>query len=130
MGEAEGAGVGSGVAVAAVRECCGRPSGPNGVAIGTTGNVAFGASVLSFSGSGVTIPIAPFDRAVTVGGFPTFQMKAGSLEKPEQFVVVDGFDQKVHSACLHCPYAARDIAATGQKHDGTGWPPAARQCLL
>jgi peptide/nickel transport system substrate-binding protein len=30
-----------------------------------------------------------FDRAVTVGGFPTFQMKAGSLEKPEQFVVVN-----------------------------------------
>lgn len=30
-----------------------------------------------------------FDRAVTVGGFPTFQMKAGSLEKPDQFVAVD-----------------------------------------
>ena len=30
-----------------------------------------------------------FDRAVTVGGFPTFQMSAGSLIKPEQFVVVD-----------------------------------------
>jgi peptide/nickel transport system substrate-binding protein len=30
-----------------------------------------------------------FDRAVSVGGFPTFQMKAGALEKPEQFVVVD-----------------------------------------
>ena len=30
-----------------------------------------------------------FDRAVTVGGFPTFQMAAGSLEKPEQFEVVD-----------------------------------------
>ena len=30
-----------------------------------------------------------FDRAVTVGGFPTFQMAAGSLEKPEQFVVED-----------------------------------------
>src|SRR5437660_10305786 len=29
------------------------------------------------------------DRAVTVGGFPTFQMKAGSLEKPEQFVILD-----------------------------------------
>ncbi|OQW58622.1 MAG: ABC transporter substrate-binding protein [Proteobacteria bacterium SG_bin9] len=29
------------------------------------------------------------DRAVSVGGFPTFQMKAGSLEKTEQFVVVD-----------------------------------------
>ena len=30
-----------------------------------------------------------FDRAVSVGGFPTFQMGAGSLEKREQFVVVD-----------------------------------------
>src|SRR3954452_12812464 len=30
-----------------------------------------------------------FDRAVKVGGFPTFQMSAGSLEKPEQFIVVD-----------------------------------------
>lgn len=30
-----------------------------------------------------------FDRAVSVGGFPTFQMKAGSLEKPDQFVVID-----------------------------------------
>lgn len=30
-----------------------------------------------------------FDRAVSIGGFPTFQMKAGSLEKPEQFEVVD-----------------------------------------
>ena len=30
-----------------------------------------------------------FDRAVSVGGFPTFQMAAGSLEKKEQFVVVD-----------------------------------------
>jgi len=29
------------------------------------------------------------DRAVTLGGFPAVQMKAGSLEKPEQFVVVD-----------------------------------------
>jgi len=30
-----------------------------------------------------------FDRAVSVGSFPTFQMKAGALEKPEHFVVVD-----------------------------------------
>jgi peptide/nickel transport system substrate-binding protein len=37
-----------------------------------------------------------FDRAVTVGGFPTFQMKAGSLEKSEQFTVVD--DQTFRSA--------------------------------
>jgi hypothetical protein len=26
-----------------------------------------------------------FDRTESIGGFPTFQMKAGSLEKPEQF---------------------------------------------
>ncbi|ANK82019.1 MAG: ABC transporter substrate-binding protein [Rhizobiales bacterium NRL2] len=30
-----------------------------------------------------------FDRAVSVGGFPTTQMRAGSLEKPEQFTAVD-----------------------------------------
>src|SRR5579872_2765007 len=35
------------------------------------------------------------DRAVTVGGFPTFQMKAGSLEKPEQFVAVDDHTVRV-----------------------------------
>ena len=30
-----------------------------------------------------------FERAIGVGGFPRVQMKAGSLEKPEQFVAVD-----------------------------------------
>lgn len=30
-----------------------------------------------------------FDRAVSLGGFPSVQMKAGSMTKPEQFVVVD-----------------------------------------
>ncbi|MBL4690325.1 MAG: twin-arginine translocation signal domain-containing protein, partial [Rhodospirillales bacterium] len=29
------------------------------------------------------------DRAVSLGGFPAVQMKAGSMEKPDQFVVVD-----------------------------------------
>jgi peptide/nickel transport system substrate-binding protein len=38
------------------------------------------------------------DRAVTVGGFPTFQMKAGSLERPEQFVVVDAHTLRVDFA--------------------------------
>jgi len=36
-----------------------------------------------------------FDRAVSVGGFPTVQMKAGSLEKPEQFEVVDSHTFKI-----------------------------------
>ncbi|HKZ04898.1 MAG TPA: ABC transporter substrate-binding protein [Methylomirabilota bacterium] len=36
-----------------------------------------------------------FDRAVAVGGFPTFQMKAGSLESPEQFTAVDDTTFKV-----------------------------------
>ena len=35
------------------------------------------------------------DRAVTVGGFPTFQMSAGSLTKAEQFVVVDDLTFRV-----------------------------------
>src|ERR1700712_3802179 len=35
------------------------------------------------------------DRAVSVGGFPTFQMGAGSLSKPEQFVVVDDHTVRV-----------------------------------
>ncbi|NEQ43251.1 MAG: ABC transporter substrate-binding protein [Leptolyngbya sp. SIOISBB] len=30
-----------------------------------------------------------FDRAVSIGGFPSFQMKAGALESPDQFEVVD-----------------------------------------
>lgn len=30
-----------------------------------------------------------FDRAVSLGGFPAVQMKAGSMTAPEQFVVVD-----------------------------------------
>ena len=38
------------------------------------------------------------DRAVSVGGFPTFQMSAGSLTKPEQFVVVDDYTVRVDFA--------------------------------
>lgn len=30
-----------------------------------------------------------FERALAVGGFPTFQMKAGSIEDPSQFTVMD-----------------------------------------
>ncbi len=38
------------------------------------------------------------DRAVSVGGFPTFQMAAGSLTKREQFVVVDDHTFRVDFA--------------------------------
>src|SRR6266567_129916 len=38
------------------------------------------------------------DRAVSVGGFPTFQMRAGSLTKPEQFVIVDDATVRVDFA--------------------------------
>ena len=38
------------------------------------------------------------DRAVSVGGFPTFQMGAGSLTKPEQFVVDDDHTFRVDFA--------------------------------
>lgn len=37
-----------------------------------------------------------FDRAVSVGGFPTVQMKAGLLEKPEQFEAVDASTFRIH----------------------------------
>jgi peptide/nickel transport system substrate-binding protein len=36
-----------------------------------------------------------FDRAVSLGGFPSVQMKAGGMTKPEQFVVVDTHTFKV-----------------------------------
>ena len=36
-----------------------------------------------------------YDRAVSIGGFPTFQMAAGSLEKPEQFEVVDDYTFRI-----------------------------------
>ena len=36
-----------------------------------------------------------FDRALAMGGFPTFQMKAGSLEQPAQFEVVDAHTFRV-----------------------------------
>jgi len=38
------------------------------------------------------------DRAVKVGGFPTFQMGAGSLTDPEQFVLVDDHTIRVDFA--------------------------------
>ena len=37
-----------------------------------------------------------YDRAVSVGGFPTFQMKAGALENVDQFVVVDDHTFRVN----------------------------------
>jgi peptide/nickel transport system substrate-binding protein len=37
-----------------------------------------------------------FDRVVSLGGFPAVQMRAGSLTKPEQFVVVDKHTFKIN----------------------------------
>jgi len=37
-----------------------------------------------------------FDRAVSVGGFPTVQMKAGSLESTKQFEALDDSTFKIH----------------------------------
>lgn len=42
-----------------------------------------------------------YDRALGMGGFPTFQMKAGSLEDPAQFKVVD-------KHTFHVKYARKD----------------------
>lgn len=37
-----------------------------------------------------------FERALAVGGFPTFQMKAGSIESAEQFEVIDPHTFRLH----------------------------------
>ena len=37
-----------------------------------------------------------FDRAVSLGGFPAVQMKAGSLESPDQFEAVDDLTFKIN----------------------------------
>lgn len=37
-----------------------------------------------------------FDRALALGGFPAVQMKAGSLEDPKQFVVIDDLTFKIN----------------------------------
>lgn len=49
------------------------------------------ADAVFWDGSPVTATDVKWslDRAVSLGGFPAVQMRAGSLEKPEQFVVVD-----------------------------------------
>jgi len=39
-----------------------------------------------------------FDRAVSVGGFPTSQMAAGSLLKPDQFKIIDDYTFRVQFA--------------------------------
>lgn len=36
-----------------------------------------------------------FDRAVSVGGFPSIQMAAGSMTKPDQFTAVDDYTFKI-----------------------------------
>ena len=65
-----------------------------------------------------------FDRALAVGGFPTFQMKAGSLEQPDQFEVVDEHTFRVHFLRqdkltlpnLAVPVAAVFNSALAKKH--------------
>ncbi len=53
-----------------------------------------------------------FDRAVSLGGFPAVQMKAGSMEKPEQFVAVDDMTFRIdfpHASKLSLPDLAVPI---------------------
>ena len=55
-----------------------------------------------------------YDRAVSMGGFPTFQMAAGSLEKPSQFEAVDDYTFRVkflHRDKLAMPDMAVPVAS-------------------
>ncbi len=65
-----------------------------------------------------------FTRALSVGGFPTFQMKAGSIESPEQFEVIEPHTFRLHLIRadkltlpdLAVPVAAIYNAALAKKH--------------
>ncbi|WP_373086929.1 ABC transporter substrate-binding protein [Zhongshania sp.] len=72
-----------------------------------------------------------FARALAVGGFPTFQMKAGSIESAEQFEVVDKHtfrlhllrDDKLTLPDLAVPVAAIYNASLAKQHatDADPW---------
>ena len=65
-----------------------------------------------------------FERALAVGGFPTFQMKAGSIESAEQFEVIDPHTFRLHLLRrdkltlpdLAVPVAAIYNSALAKKH--------------
>lgn len=77
-------------------------------------------------GSPVTAADAKWslERALAMGGFPTFQMKAGSLEQPSQFEVVDAHTlrvkflrrDKLTMPDLAVPVASIYNAALAKKH--------------
>ena len=67
-----------------------------------------------------------FDRAVTVGGFPTFQMKAGSLEKPEQFAVVDDHTFRVNVPAQGQADHAGPRGAGAGRSSTPSWPRSTR----
>ncbi|MCS6766057.1 MAG: ABC transporter substrate-binding protein [Candidatus Protistobacter heckmanni] len=74
-----------------------------------------------------------YDRALAMGGFPMFQMKAGSLDKPEQFTAVDDYTFKVtfdHKDKMSLPDMAVPVASIynselAKKHATTEDPWAA-----
>ena len=74
-----------------------------------------------------------YDRALAMGGFPQFQMKAGSLESPDQFQVVDEHTfrvkfvrpDKMSLPNMAVPVASIYNATLARKHATTDDPWAA-----
>jgi peptide/nickel transport system substrate-binding protein len=77
-----------------------------------------------------------YERALAVGGFPTFQMKAGSVEEPRQFRVIDDhtfYLKYVRKDKLTLPNLAVPVAsiynATLAKKNATATDPWAMEWL-
>jgi len=72
-----------------------------------------------------------FDRAVSLGGFPAVQMKAGSMTKPEQFVVVDDMTFRIDipkaskltlpDLAVPIPFIINSKVAKAKATDGDPW---------
>jgi hypothetical protein len=101
-------------------------------AAGHVGHLQITQDATFHDGTSVTMKDAKWspDRAVTSGGVPTFQMAAGSMLKPEQFVVVEDYIFRVdflRKDKLTLPDLGVPTSARSTKFPGRNWYSATLQ---